>query len=183
VNPENLELVYEWLAFRAKHGEKTAFLDAMIFARDAMAELGDDGVQRLTRESLPARAETFTMLPEERQFARDVAGELRRRKAANSVPGSTHDSTESLDTSRRRRGGGGDLRLGGAELTLDDGGDDDDDMNNHPGMRYGREGRKLRHGHGVDSTYQTAEERLAGEELDRRGERQIAGAFGGKKTR
>jgi hypothetical protein len=50
-------------------------------------------------------------------------------------------------------------------------------------MRYGREGRKLRHGHGVDSTYQTAEERLAGEELDRRGERQIAGAFGGKKTR
>jgi hypothetical protein len=177
VNPENLELVYEWLAFRAKHGEKTAFLDAMIFARDAMAELGDDGVKRLTRESLPARAETFTMLPEERQFARDVAGELRRRKAANSVSGSTHDSTESLEDSRRRRRGGG------AELTLDDGGDDDDDMNNHPGMRYGREGRKLRHGHGVDSTYQTAEERLAGEELDRRGERQIAGAFGGKKTR
>jgi hypothetical protein len=51
-------------------------------------------------------------------------------------------------------------------------------------MRYGREGRKLRHGHGIDSTYQTAEERLAGEELDGRGERQLNAAFGGgKKTR
>ena len=64
-----------------------------------------------------------------------------------------------------------------------DGGGDDDALNNHPGMRYGREGRRLRHGHGVDSTYQTAEERLAGEELDRGGDKQLAGAFGGKKTR
>ena len=50
-------------------------------------------------------------------------------------------------------------------------------------MRASAAERDERHGHGVDSTYQTAEERLAGEELDRRGERQIAGAFGGKKTR
>ena len=56
VNPENLELVYEWLAFQAKHGEKTAFLDAMIYARDAMAGLGNDGVRRLADEGKGERA-------------------------------------------------------------------------------------------------------------------------------
>jgi hypothetical protein len=177
VNPENLELVYEWLAFQAKHGEKTAFLDAMIYARDAMAGLGNDGVKRLVRASEPARDETFEMIPEEAQFARDVASELRRRKTASGSVGSTHDSTESFEDARRARRGGG-LRL--AE---EDGGEEDA-TDNHPGMRYGREGRKLRHGRGIDSTYQTAEERLAGEELDGRGERQLGAAFGGgKKTR
>ena len=179
VNPENLELVYEWLAFRAKHGEKTAFLDAMIVARDAMAALGTDGVARLVRESKPARGETFTMLPEEARFARECAGELRRRKAAGGSVGRTRDSAESREDARRRRAR---ARLAGA-------GDADDAdaaeaTNNHPGMRYGHEGRRLRHGHGLDSTYQTAEERLAGEELDMGGDRQLAGAFGGgKKTR
>ena len=46
VNKEHLEMVYEWLAFHARHKEKIAFLDAMIYSRDFMATVGEKAMQR-----------------------------------------------------------------------------------------------------------------------------------------
>ena len=167
VNPENLERVYEWLAFHAKHGEKTAFLYAMIFSRDMMATLGDERVRELVNagDGGPARAEKFSMPEAEKRFAKDVATELRQRKNGTVVADADAD------------GGGG----GGGRRVLTDA-LSDAATNNHPELNgVGREGRRLRHGYGVDSTYQTAEERLAGEELDARGAAQTRAAFEGKK--
>ena len=157
VNPENLETVYEWLAFHAKHGEKTAFLDTMIYSRDLMAQIGDEAVRELmSKHGSATRPEEFTMPPEEKAFAKDVANELRRRKSGRGGD---------LPASDPR---GRNLDIGSFDVDLYD-----NEMNNHPGMREGREGRKLRHGHGVDSTYQTQEERLAEESLDLTGEKQV----------
>ena len=157
VNPENLETVYEWLAFHAKHGEKTAFLDSMIVSRDFMASVGDAKVKALMAKHGPNnREEHFAMSGEEKEFAKDVASELRRRKIS---------SGGDLPPSDPR---GVNLDVGNARYD-----DEREDMNNHPGMTEGREGRKLRSGYGVDSTYMTAEERLAGETLDLTGEKQI----------
>ena len=40
-------------------------------------------------------------------------------------------------------------------------------------MRHGENRNKLRHGHGVDSTWRSIEDRLADNEVDYEGERQV----------
>ena len=101
VNPENLELVYEWLAFQAKHGEKTAFLDAMIYARDAMARLGNDGAAPGSR--VPAGAPDVEMTP--RGGSSGCRGRARAAQTASGSVGSTPTPPSPEDARRARRGG------------------------------------------------------------------------------
>ena len=152
VNPEHLHIVYDWLAFKAKHSEKMAFLDTMIFARDFMATIGEKAVQS-TMEDLGEgnpRAEAYEMSAQEAKFSVAMANELRRRKNA---------------------GGGGDYR--GSRAVDGDGmrkGVEEKRLMEERAKAAGKNGAKLRHGHGVGSKYRSEEERLndAGRRVRRR---------------
>jgi hypothetical protein len=170
VNKEYLEMVYEWLAFHAKHREKIAFLDAMIYSRDFMATVGEKAMREMIRDGDPYRSEKYRMSAAEADFSRATANELRRRK---NVP--TKSRSAKRDASDKM-----------AKHTLEDYDSDESDSmrgglvnsgaprgNNHPDLKHGGNHNKLRHGHGVDSTWRSIEEQLAENEVDYEGDRQV----------
>jgi hypothetical protein len=164
VNKENLEFVYTWLAFHAKHSEKTAFLDTLVQSRDVMAAIGGKRVELEMSKSGMARKEAYEMSADEATLSVDMASELRRRKNAG-------------------KGDWGTLPWGGQKLGSskwigytsfqDEEVPEGEDNNGRVPTELSPGGIKLRHGRGTDSTYRTAEERLQDVETDGRGDAQI----------
>ena len=170
VNKEHLEMVYEWLAFHARHKEKIAFLDAMIYSRDFMATVGEKAMREKIRDGGPYRSERYRMSTAEANFSRATANELRRRKNVTTKTRSAKrevsdrmakHTVEDYDSEESDSMRGGVVNAGATR------------GNNHPGMRHGENRNKLRHGHGVDSTWRSIEDRLADNEVDYEGERQV----------
>jgi hypothetical protein len=181
VNKELLEFVYNWLAFHAKHAEKTAFLGTLVQSRDIMATLGSKKMEVEMKKSGMARNEVYEMTGDEATLSKDMANELRRRKNAGKGDGG---------------GGGGYLggtnRANGASRSkwdadatfrsaVDDAAEEDeeDEEGRSRGI-VGPTGKKLRDGHGKESTYRSREEMEQDLELDGRGERQVT-AFNNKR--
>ena len=156
VNPEHLHIVYDWLAFKAKHSEKMAFLDTMIFARDFMATIGEKAVQS-TMEDLGEgnRAPRRTRCP--------------RRRPSSPSPWRTNSAgakTRAAAGTTAARGAvdGDGMRKGVEEKRLME----------ERAKAAGKNGAKLRHGHGVGSKYRSEEERLNDADAEYEGERQVA---------
>jgi hypothetical protein len=100
------------------------------------------------------RAEAYEMSAQEAKFSVAMANELRRRKNA---------------------GGGGDYR--GSRAVDGDGmrkGVEEKKLMEERAKAAGKNGAKLRHGHGVGSKYRSEEERLNDSDVEYEGERQVA---------